>query len=367
MNQGPDFIPAPIRRKILRDKPYNHLDFEEGDGKLTLKLPVLDEPSLTLPSSYELPRTMYFGSSVFELADVLCLLPGQANSHALLSEQMSLAQVITDERTYYSRISQRGLLRLVCQHFYSISETEPALIVRTNIGTFEFVRTENGNTVRFLARERSAASIAPREQDFDSLQRSALGEFCLRKDNNANFFNGPDAPTGAPRWISVRPRDVVTNVDLYHCKCIRFMTATDYAELMNEEKFASRSLELIFEVLEQHIGFFDEYTQQGLGLVKILSGKVLSKCDTLATVVSGSKWVLSGLARKNVDESPSPAPEDLATTALDVPEEVSLEEVDGTAKQPRKNGSFVEATMRARSSATVAPQSMYHYVVVVNL
>lgn len=65
MNAGPDFIPALIRRKILRDKPYNHLNFGEGNSKSTLKLPVLDELSLNVPSSYEVPRTMYFGSSGF--------------------------------------------------------------------------------------------------------------------------------------------------------------------------------------------------------------------------------------------------------------------------------------------------------------
>lgn len=268
---------------------------------------------------------------VFELADVLYLLPGEVNSHALSSEEMPLAQIIADECTYYSKISQEGLLHLVCQQFHSISETEPALIVRTNIGTFEFIRTENGNTVRFSARERSADSIAPGEQDFDSLQKSVLGQFCLRKDINADFFNGPDAPTGAPRWISLRPRDAAANIDLDHRRCIRFMTVTDYAELVDEEKFATRTLELIFEVLEQRVEVFDEYTQQGLGVVKILSGKAFTH-DTLAIVVQSSKWVLSGVAKKYVDESSYPAPEDLATTALNVSEGSASVEVDRTAK-----------------------------------
>jgi hypothetical protein len=81
---GPDFIPSQVRQKILRDKPYHHLNFVEHNGAATTKLPELDLPALTAPVSQNAPRTLYLGNSAFELVEVMQLLLEQATTTCCL-------------------------------------------------------------------------------------------------------------------------------------------------------------------------------------------------------------------------------------------------------------------------------------------
>lgn len=349
MPVGPDFVPTQTRRKILRDKLYNHINFGGDNSTATLILPVLDLSALTASSGYNVPKTLYFGSSVFELADVLQLLPGQANSDTLSVEEIPLADIICDERTYYSKISQTGLLRLVCQHFHSISETGNELSVRTNIGTFQFARTENGNTVRFAARERSATCIAPKDQDFDSLQESALGRFCIRENFNSDYFmKDAGIAIGPPEWISMRPNIAITHSDLDHRSCIRFMTAQDYDEINREERFVDRILDLIFQVLEQRLSHFDDYTKEGLGIVKTLSMKVLTSPEHLGIATAACKWVLSGAARAPADELVPLAQQDSEATTVSG----TLEGIRPEAQRSHEDSTQTAIRVRSKTETT---------------
>lgn len=172
------------------------MNFAVHDGAATITLPILDLPALSALVSQTAPRTLYLGNSVFELMDVLQLLPEQANHNLLRVEEIPLAQLVVDERGYYTQISQEGILRLACQHFHSLYEAQDTLFVRTTIGTFQFTHAEHGNIVHFTARERSTFGIAPDNQDFNSLQQSALDRFCVQKNLNDDYFDRGTAPPG---------------------------------------------------------------------------------------------------------------------------------------------------------------------------
>lgn len=112
---GPAHMSTQTRQKIFRDRTYNHLQLL-GESS-AIRMPIFPDQSLSASSNFAAPATLYLGSSVFELADTLSLLPHQANSQLLPYENVQLQHLVVDSNSYYSKISQRGLVRLICDHF----------------------------------------------------------------------------------------------------------------------------------------------------------------------------------------------------------------------------------------------------------
>ncbi|KAL8724942.1 MAG: hypothetical protein Q9181_006602, partial [Wetmoreana brouardii] len=291
----PDHISPQARQKIIRDKALNLLDF----AKSSVRLPIVTSLCLSVSSDYTVPATLLLGSSAFELAHMLELLPSQPNSRLLTFENVQLQQLVVDSSTYYSKISQNGLLRLICDHFHSIVGDDDNMSAKTNVGTFSFSSLESCTTVRFNARERTRTSIAPRNQDFDALQQCALGRFCRREHLHDGYstLDPSSVRIGPPQWINSHINVIVAHSDLEHPNCLRFMTQRQYDELNFEYDFASQTLDTIFDDLEQYREAFDDYTQQGLGLVRILSRKILREPENVKVVVATARWVLGGVVR----------------------------------------------------------------------
>jgi len=349
----------------MRDRSYNHISFGESTAGATIMLPYISSAVLKAISSYEMPAVLYLGSSAFELLDVLQLLPGQRNSNLLVTEQVPLTDIIADHRSYYSRITQVGLLELICQHFHSISETGDGVSVLTTIGTFIFSTTERSHTVVFDARKRSMTCIAPINQDFGSLQQSAAGKFRVRQNLNHSFFeeHSADAPVGPPRWIPMRPRIALWHSELDHPNCIRFMSANDLDEVNQTFAFAVVCQRQAFETLEQRVSYFDQYTQEGLGTLKIMSLKEISKAEHLPMVVTVTQWVLGGLARmppENRSRSPLQPPD---AAASQVPNPLTTTEAPrdaiGSEAPVHGGGGFIDIVLAAhpRAGQTAAQQT----------
>ena len=287
--------------KILRDQPYSRLNLEEDDKVASITLPVLDFRTLCSSVRQSAPGTRYLGNSIFELADVLQLLTDQANHHLLQVKEVALTDLTVGKRGYYARISQNGLLRLACQQFHSVYEEDNTLFVRTTIGTFEFFHSKRGNVVRFSARDRAFVCIAPKDQDFFSVQQCALSRFCVRENLNNDYLNRGMSPVGPPEWLTLRPHDAVALQNLTHTRCVRFLTTEEYEQFQQEHQFAETTLSEAFEVLQRRPNYFDDYTKEGLGLIKVMAKKALRDAEHLSISVTTAKWVLGGLAKMPPD------------------------------------------------------------------
>lgn len=280
-------------------------------------MPIFTDQSLSASSNFAAPATLYLGSSAFELADTLHLLPHQANSQLLPFENVQLQHLVVDFNSYYSKISKRGLIRLICDHFHSATGSGDDLSLRTDIGTFSFARMEGCTTVRFNARERARDRISPHDQDFDALQQCALGKFCRKEHVNDDYFskNTPTLPIGLPQWVQIKIHDVVAFSDLDYSNCVRFMIQRDYDELGFELDFARQTLDEMLHSLEQYWERFDQYTQEGLGTLKILCKTDLRQPQNMRVVLAVIRWVLAGVARApSRAASSSESPQSLATS-----------------------------------------------------
>ncbi|KAL8852479.1 MAG: hypothetical protein Q9221_002602 [Calogaya cf. arnoldii] len=292
---GPAYISAQVRQKIIRDKTLNLLDGVRN----SMHQPIFKESCLVAASNYPAPASLFLGSSAFGFAHTLELLPGQPNSRLLAFEDTQLSQLVVDSTTYYSRISQMGLLRLICAHFHSITGDGNDLSVKTDIGTFKFSRLESCTTVQFNARERTRVSIAPRDQDFDVLQQCALGRYCRQENINDDYFGNASSslPPRPLEWKALQPKVAVAFVDLKHPDYLRFMTQQQYDELSFECQFANEVLNAVLGEIEQYLVAFDTYTQQGLEVLKSLSLKTICNPEHFKLVLTSVRWVLGGTVR----------------------------------------------------------------------
>ena len=78
-----------------------------------------------------------FDSCIFDLVDLLKLLPGQTRSRFLQTEPVTLEEWYTDNETYYCRSSLDGILRLLAQYFVGVQESASQLRVQTSLGSFD--------------------------------------------------------------------------------------------------------------------------------------------------------------------------------------------------------------------------------------
>ena len=287
---------------IIRDQPYNLLNLTELDATAEISLPFLDLRALCAPLQQHVGETLYRGNSVFELANLLQLLPGQSNNHLIHVERVALAQLVVDDQGYYARVSQEGVVRLACQYFHSVFEKNDTLFVRTTVGTFQFTRSDIGSVVHFSARERADICVAPLHQEFYSVQQCALGKFCVQESLNTDLSHNGSSPAGQSQWVAVKPHDAVALQNLTHTSCIRFLSPKDYDLYQLEQVFAEATISEAIDHLQKRPKLFDDYTKEGLGLIKVMSKKALRGAEHLNMSVTTAKWVLGGLARMPTDQ-----------------------------------------------------------------
>ncbi|KAL5585689.1 hypothetical protein FOVSG1_013381 [Fusarium oxysporum f. sp. vasinfectum] len=232
-------LSRPLRQKLKIDRPYNKLRVTKPHGGILLDLPIIGDSSFETRGDQMLGpayRAIY-GSSSFELAAMLQLLPGQTRNGELETETLNLENLFHDEETYYCSCSSDGLLRFVTQHFVNVQDTAGHLVVNTDVGAFTFLKTDRRTLVRYNGNNRRQPAIAPQNQDFDSLKMCAAGKWCLREGDTQTGMEF--TPGQVQRWVGPLTVDGllwITCID--HKNCLYFLSQETYLQVESRLKFA---------------------------------------------------------------------------------------------------------------------------------
>ena len=247
-----DSLPQFVRQKIRQDSRLNLLHYQRDTNSTALELPYLNLAALSAPSQYVIPKALYTGNSAFELADLLQLLPGQQQSDLLIVQEVNVAELIHDENTYYCKISQEGILRLICANFVSVTNCSGGFIVKTRIGTFSFGHMQEHMTLRFFSRERSQSDEVLDGQDYLMIQDCARGKFCRIGE------------TGESIWSKVSILQAILDPQIVHQRCPRFMTSQGYRNLGDLKAFADDLITVILEVIEDRRDVLESFRRQDI-------------------------------------------------------------------------------------------------------
>jgi len=202
-----------------------------------------------------------YGSSAFELASVLQLLPGQRRESSLITETVSFQELLYDDDTYYSRCSRDGILRFITQHFVSIRETPGRLMLQTDIGLFTFIQTDRRLLARCNKSERRMGVVAPRNQDYEALKKCVLGQWCLREGDEYSEHSPYLIPGQVQKWDGPFDVDLLLlfhNID--HKNCIYFLSQEIYQEIDLWVRFTDdvgEALEWLYEHHPEKFPFMD--------------------------------------------------------------------------------------------------------------
>jgi hypothetical protein len=179
-------------------------------------------------------------SSTFRLADVLQMLPGQANHAGAIFHKKNVLELTDTEYFYRATCSRSGLARLLCRFFSSISKHENVVRVRTTLGLFELFNERLGVFVRFFPQSRAGRAHHLAGMDFDGVKKFAQGMFRL-SDTSFRLALHRDAMEDE-RWQSAANQDAA--LDLFMMTpaldphCIRFASPDDANKLRNKRAFA---------------------------------------------------------------------------------------------------------------------------------
>jgi hypothetical protein len=237
------------------DRPYNNLGISGPLRKLTLSIPIFGSDTFNTGEEIFENSNWAYGSSAFELASVLQLLPGQGRASSLIAETVSLQELLYDDDTYYSRCSHNDILRFVTQHFVSIREAPGRLILQTDIGLFTFIQTDRKLLIRCNSSERRTGVIAPHNQDYEALRKCVLGQWCLREGDEYNEDSTIDylIPGPVQKWHGPFDVDLLLlfhNID--HKNCIYFLSQEIYQEIDLWVRFTDDVGEALEWLYEHH-------------------------------------------------------------------------------------------------------------------
>lgn len=276
---------------------YNKLRYSKTEKKAILEIPIFQEHIFrTETKNFPLEVKEFSGSSAFELAYLLQVLPGQTQSHRLETKEITLDHLEYDNDSYYSPCSQDNLLRLVTQHFVSVEESANQLRVQTTIGLFTFTLKSPRWTVQVNFASRTSTSLAPNSQDYNSLKRAAGRQWCQRLGDSISWVSGFAIQRGQQvSWLpgTDMPFDALllhTNLD--HPACIRFLTAADFNELSLRLTFANETCTALLWLYDQHPDAMPFMTKS-LHLLNILSKKRILNQDSMDVFVAAAQFALS--------------------------------------------------------------------------
>lgn len=213
---------------------FNKLQISGQPPRLTVELPVFRASAFEASPEQLLQHSQRtFGSSAFELADMLQLLPDQTRSSVLEMETKNLQDLVYDDHTYYCTCSRTDLLRFVNQHFSRVRETSGRVIVETDVGLFTFIHTDRHLIVRFNGNEKAPEAIAPASQDYDSLRKCASGLWCIRDDDDIV------RPGKTQHWQRLDDvDDLLLSLRIEHKNSIYFLSQRTYQDIELRVRFA---------------------------------------------------------------------------------------------------------------------------------
>jgi hypothetical protein len=248
-------LPPDSRSIIEREREANRLRLDPE-----LRIAVVSVPHFQ-PENFQRFRTWResnFRSSTFRLADLLEMLPAQAN-HDQATFQVKELQGLRDYGyPYRASCSRLGLATFICRHFYTLAAEEGHVEIRTTVGTFKIFPPAPSAMIHFFPLDRVPETHRLASGDFQSVRRFAQGQIRLSPVafTIAHGREGSDDE----RWRIPPRRFMILTPSLDHPRCIRFVTQ---AELETLE--ASR--EICKVVMRVFIRFFDEEHPEGTGAI----------------------------------------------------------------------------------------------------
>ncbi|RHZ47020.1 uncharacterized protein CDV56_103078 [Aspergillus thermomutatus] len=299
ITQDLETLPTAVGQKIRTNRALNHLQLGSTSGHIIIRIPRFPENVLGLSTDYVSPSNRIFGSGAFKLAATLKLLPGQANEGFAQIEDFGLHELVHDNYTYYSRISRRGLLKLLSGKVSRISQEGNSLIVKTGIGLFTFNSVDGQRLVRYDASDRST-DVAMFDVDFEDVQRCVSRRYRrLEPDNPEHEIwmgDHEERRTGSHYWTGpMEPSVAILFQDLDHPSCPRFMSIREPSELERQCQFNGDVLTAFTWVAQQKPALFADLAQS-LQLIQILQTKRILQARSLEINNSSSRWMLGEIA-----------------------------------------------------------------------
>lgn len=247
-------LPSDSRSIIEREREANRLRLDPER-----RIAVVSVPNFR-PENFQHFRTWResnFRSSTFRLADILEMLPAQANYDQATFQVKELQGLRDYGYLYRASCSRLGLATFICQHFYALAAEEGHVGILTTVGTFKIFPPASRATIHFFPLDRVPETHRLVPGDFQSVRRFAQGQIRLSPVafRVAHGREGSDDE----RW---RPptRFMIVTPSLDHPRCIRFVTQ---AELETLE--ASREICKVF--MRVFIRFVDEEHPEGTGAI----------------------------------------------------------------------------------------------------
>ncbi|KAL2842265.1 hypothetical protein BJX68DRAFT_270712 [Aspergillus pseudodeflectus] len=281
--QDLETLPTAVRQKILTDRTWNELHLGNISNDVVLRMPRFSEDVLRLGTDYVAPTNGVYGSGAFKLAAILQLLPGQANETLVQADEFGLHELVYDESTYYSRISKRGLLKLVSGKVSRISQEGGSLVAKTSIGSFSFRRIDGKVLIM-----RIFSDVPP--EDIGRLERDDSSPEIWMEDYEES------TTTGSHSWTDpVDSSIAIFYPDLDHPRCPRFMRVREYRQLEHQLQHNDDLLTSFIWVTQQRPDFFESFTQP-LRLIQVLEHKRVEERRELEVNMSACRLILSELA-----------------------------------------------------------------------
>ncbi|KAL2788019.1 hypothetical protein BJX66DRAFT_340637 [Aspergillus keveii] len=284
ITQDLETLPTAVRQRILADQAWNELHLGNISNHVVLRMPQFSEGVLRLGTDYVAPTNRVYGSGAFKLAAILQLSPGQANETLAQVEELGLHKSVHYESTYYSRVSKRGLLKLVSGKVPRVSQEGGSLVAKTSIGSFTFRRIDGKVLVRYDWNDRSAKAAMSEEIDFEDLQRCASRRYRrLERDDSSREVWMEDyegSTTVRHSWTSpVYCSTAIFFHDLDHPTCPRFMTVEEYHQLEHQSQHNRDILTAftwLIQILEHKVVLELRAPQVNMSVCRMILGDIAS-------------------------------------------------------------------------------------------
>lgn len=184
-----------------------------------------------------------FQASTFRLADLLEMLPGQINNNRAIFE---LRRLRSHGHLYGASCSRLRLAAFICQNFYSLSEEEGHIEIRTTLGRFNIFPQGLSATIQF-PQNKAPNPHRLATGDFKSIQRFAEGKIRMSPDTyqRAYGLEGDDDE----RWLAGPMNLAISTPGLDHPSCIRFATQAELKLLETNRELCG----LIIRVFIRHV------------------------------------------------------------------------------------------------------------------
>lgn len=256
-----------------------------------------------------------FGSSKFRLANLLEMLPGQANHGEAVFEAWELQSHIDDDHALDSSCSRLGLASFICRYFHSVTDEGGHIAVRTTVGKFEIPHSGQGTAIRFFPQIRAPETHRMSTGDALSICKLADGQIRLSQNAFSADHNGEKGNESA-RWRRVPIRRAILTPGLDLPPCVRFATQLEIDFL---EKMREGSVAFIWAAIR----FLDQGTGNNSttrsAIMRTLSDyrSGIYSSPVTASTASESHWIVSAAAIGATGEGMQEIQRRMGPTAID--------------------------------------------------